>query len=163
MNKETLKIVYKRHNESEQQVYCATIDELDNVTVFNKYNTETIVRNRISQTNGTCLFLDAENPNLTLKGKNKKTEFRLSVNKKDIWVEVKSQKVDSNIMDAVLGEIARAKRINGEYWLVLLGECYGRPIYLKQIYEMVTKYGLNTKIRIFNSIDKYQIELRKIK
>lgn len=162
MDNETVKDICRRYNWGEQQVLLATFDKLPDITTFRKHNTETIVRNRIKRTNGNCLFLDAENSNLTLNGNNRKTEFRLSINKKDIWVEVKDQKSISNILDCPMGEIARAKNISGEYWLVLLNECYCVLALVRQFVEMIENYNLNNKVKLIYGIEQYKNELLKL-
>lgn len=150
-----------RNNISENQVLQATMNVLPNANVFEKDNNIGIVEVRKEIFKGINIFLDAQNPNKTEKGNYKRTEFRISVNKKDIWVEVKQQKTTTNIVDSVLGEIARARFFDGDYWLVLLGEPYRVPSVIFEYANAIKLYGLQKKIKLFTSITDYQSELKK--
>lgn len=160
MNKEILIERYKRHNETENKVLIAMILAFS-LTIFDQNNTEYIVQQRRKRTKGPTLFIDAENPNLTATGLHyRKTEFRVTNAKKDIFVEVKHQNAISNIQESVMAEIARAENINGLYWLVLLGDAYRRPIIISEFVKMILKYKLQDKVRIFLSIDDYILALQ---
>lgn len=160
MNTEILIERYRRHNESEQIVLAALIRNFE-PTIYDKNNTESIIRGRIKRTKGLTIFLDAENSNLTASGLNyRKTEIRVASKKSSVFTEVKHQTKISNIQDAVLGEIARAKNVKGKYWLVLLGKAYRRPIVIAEFFSMIAKYKLDNKVRIFTTVEEYILALQ---
>jgi hypothetical protein len=156
MNTEILIERYRRSNEHEHIVMSATIRTLM-PTIFDQNNTETIVQQRIKRTKGPTLFLDASNGNLTATGQHyRKTEMRVG----NIFVEVKHQNTVSNIQESVMGEIARAENIKGQYWLVLLGDAYRRPIIISEFVRMIFKYKLQNKVRMFLSVEEYILALQ---
>jgi len=161
MSKDILKERYKRHNEHEHEVLCATIDSLSNLTVFDKNNNDTIVQQRIKRIDGTGIFLDADNGNFTAFGNIRKTEILVANKKKGIFVEVKHQNTVSNTQDTVLGEIARASNIDGQYWLVLLGQPYRWKTVMYEYVKAIKVYCLEEKVRIFTSKEEYKAALLK--
>lgn len=75
------------------------------------------------------LFKNARTPNLTYKGNNKIIEFRVDlINGKTIWIDAKYLSKTTNISDAVLGDVKRAKTLNGVLWLVFFGEGYTEAV-----------------------------------
>lgn len=123
--KEILKIRYKRHNETENKVLIGLINKYPEIIIFDQYNTESIVKQRIKANKGNVLlFLDALTPNFTTKGNNKKIEFLL-VNQygEYIWIDAKHANTTTNITD-LHGEYNRAKNCKGNVHFVVHGNGY---------------------------------------
>ena len=84
---------------------------------------EHIKRNCDSQKKNVIMY-NAETPIKTEKGNQRRIEILLSLHgsKDFIWVDAKYLSKNTNLADALLGDIDRARYLNGVLWLVLYGD-----------------------------------------
>lgn len=100
-------------------------------------------------------FKNAKTLNKTYKGNNRRIEFRLDLtNGKTIWIDAKYLSKTTNLTDAILGDIKRAKTLNGVLWLVFRGEGYTEAV-IKSLKE-----EKHDKVK-FVMIDKLKRKLLK--
>lgn len=127
MNKETLKVLHKRSNISEQKVLETVIDNVPNLVIFGKDNTKAIVQKRLELTIGkNRLFINAETTNKTEYGHNTKIEFLLiTATNKWLWFDAKHLTKEGNrIANTLLYEIELAKACKGLFYFICFGAGY---------------------------------------
>jgi hypothetical protein len=120
-----LKFRYQRSNETENKVLVGLIDKHPDIIIFDQFNTESIIKQRINNNKGNVLlFLDALTPNLTAKGNHKKIEFLLIDNKGNYtWIDAKHANTTTNVTD-LQGEYDRAQKCKGNVHFIVDGEGY---------------------------------------
>ena len=120
-----LKFRYKRNNETENKVLIGLIDKYPDIVVFDQFNTETVVKQRIKQNKGkTILFLDTFTPNKAPKGNHKRIEFLLvSDTGQYTWIDAKHSNTTTNITD-LHGEYDRAQNCKGNVYYIVDGKGY---------------------------------------
>lgn len=139
-----LKFRYKRSNETENKILVGLIDKYPDIIIFDQYNTESIIDQRIKQRKGNViLFLDAMTPNFTIKGNNKKIEFLLvDKNGKRTWIDAKHANTTTNITD-LHGDYYRAKNCKGNVHFVVAGNGYCDDV-IKEHRKYLKKAKLKT-------------------
>lgn len=147
-NIDQLKDTYDMHNETEQKVLSTIIDAYPDVIIIKGKNIQSIDWCAKQLKGKNILILNAINPNLTAKGRNRITEFHfIHANGKRIWIDAKQQKTASNITDAVYGEITRAINCEGDFWYVCEGNGYNKHV-INELNTHISKSKLTNKIKV---------------
>jgi len=141
-----LKFRYQRSNETENKVLIGLIDKYPDIIIFDQYNTESIIKQRINNNKGNVLlFLDALTPNITPKGNHKKIEFLFVDTKGNYtWIDAKHSNTTTNVTD-LHGEYDRAKNCKGNVHYVVDGEGYCDTVIMEH-----KKYLKKTKLTTVN-------------
>lgn len=120
---ETLKQVFKRHNETENIVLTKIIDKFPDVNI--RYGNETPSIDFVLRHNKgkNVLILDAKTPVLTDCGNNKKVEF-LFINKEGelTWIDAKQLKTKTNLTETIIGNSYDAEQCPGRFMYVTAGK-----------------------------------------
>jgi len=139
---------FKRSNATEQEVLTSLVEKHPDIIIFDKLNTEDIVRQRIKQTEGNVrLFLDVETPNLTAKGNYKKIEFLLvDAMNNFYWFDAKHSNTTTNITD-LHGEYNRAKNCKGVVVFVVKGKGYSKNV-LREHNSYLKELNIHEKVKV---------------